>query len=303
MYKFKNTKPHSVQLVPHGNAKYGRPYVRTAASTLQSMKKEASIHKPKQVVESVYSESGGVVGARSLGELPRNRKQVQNIRHQRKGEATLMRGAKDELFIAIEQCKMAEGTERFVQDVKAAPLPMAILAFDWQIDDLARFCTGPDNFTIMGVDPTFNLGCFYVTVTTYSHLLLEKRADGRAPTFIGPMLVHQTKDYAAYSYFFSTLIDLNKNLQNLCAFGTDGEKNLSDALARHFPFAAHVRCFRHLQRNVEDYLTEKKFPKAASTEYIQEIFGHRVCEIYYEGLVDLRTASEFHEKLTSLQSR
>ena len=101
MYKFKNTTPHSVELVPHGNAKYGRPYVRTAASTLQSMKKEATIHKPKQVVESVYAECGGVVSAGSLGELPRDRKQVQNIRHQKKGDTTLMRGAKDELFAAI----------------------------------------------------------------------------------------------------------------------------------------------------------------------------------------------------------
>ena len=72
------------------------------------------------------------------------------------------------------------------------------------------------------------------------------------------MLVHQTKDYAAYSYLFSTLIDLNKNLQNLYAFGTDGEKNLSDALSRHFPFAAHVRCFRHFTKILKIiYLTRR----------------------------------------------
>ena len=61
VYKFKNGKPHVVELVPHGNSKQDRPYVRTAASTIQDMKKEAIVSKPKQVVETVYCEKGGVL--------------------------------------------------------------------------------------------------------------------------------------------------------------------------------------------------------------------------------------------------
>ena len=53
---------------------------------------------------------------------------------------------------------------------------MMLIAMDYTLDDLVRFCTNPHNFrlSILGVDPTtFNLGEFDVTVTTYRHLLLE----------------------------------------------------------------------------------------------------------------------------------
>ena len=44
---------------------------------------------------------------------------------------------------------------------------MMVLALDWIIDDLVRFCTNGDEFCVLGFDPTFNLGSFDVTVTTY----------------------------------------------------------------------------------------------------------------------------------------
>ena len=44
---------------------------------------------------------------------------------------------------------------------------MMVLALDWTIDDLVRFCTNGDEFCVLGFDPTFNLGSFDVTVTTY----------------------------------------------------------------------------------------------------------------------------------------
>ena len=65
-----------------------------------------------------------------------------------------------------KKCKDA-----FVRMVNAAPFPMMLLAFDYTLDDLVRFCTAP-TFSVFGVDPTFNVGN-YVTVTTYHHLLLE----------------------------------------------------------------------------------------------------------------------------------
>lgn len=54
--------------------------------------------------------------------------------------------------------------------MEAAPEPMCILATDQQLTDLERFCTR-DPFGIIGIDPTFNLGPFYVTPITYQNLL------------------------------------------------------------------------------------------------------------------------------------
>ena len=39
---------------------------------------------------------------------------------------------------------------------------MAVLAFDWTLEGLERFCTSEAKHTILCVDPAFNLGSFYV---------------------------------------------------------------------------------------------------------------------------------------------
>jgi len=39
---------------------------------------------------------------------------------------------------------------------------------------------------VLGVDPTFNVGDFYVIPTTYEHELLRNRKTSKHPVFIGP---------------------------------------------------------------------------------------------------------------------
>ena len=65
----------------HGNSKKRKQsFCRTHPSTMKALKEEAQIYPPKQAVNVVYEEKGGMMGAKSLGELPRNRDQVSNIR-------------------------------------------------------------------------------------------------------------------------------------------------------------------------------------------------------------------------------
>lgn len=110
-------------------------------------------------------------------------------------------------------CKEAEGKkskDAFVRMVNAAPFPMMLLAFDYTLDDLVRFCTTP-TFSIFGVDPTFNLGNFDVTVTTYHHLLLEyqQNPSGKSPTMIGPIFNSYT-ERLCYLPFFCFFISRTK---------------------------------------------------------------------------------------------
>ena len=66
-----------VILPPHGNTKIDTPpYQCTQKSTLSKMKDTSS--KPKSVVFYLCSEKGGITGATSCSELPRNRQQVYN---------------------------------------------------------------------------------------------------------------------------------------------------------------------------------------------------------------------------------
>ena len=153
------------------------------------------------------------------------------------------------LYVVMEQCKNAEKTDIFVQDVTCAPEPKAVLCSEQQLSDITRFCCDPFNFLILGIDPTFNLGEFSVTPTVYRHLLLRDRHSGCSPLLLGPMLVHYHKHFRSYNYFLSILVGLNRGIENVNAVGTDGEKNLVDAVIRNFPHVSHVRCFQHLQQN------------------------------------------------------
>ena len=73
------------------------------------------------------------------------------------------------------QGRGGERKDQFVRVVNAAPFPMMVLAYDYMLNDLERFCTSQRRFSILGVDPTFSLGDFDVTVTTYHHLMLSSK--------------------------------------------------------------------------------------------------------------------------------
>ena len=111
-----------------------------------------------------------------------------------------------------------------------------VLFTDQQLYDLDRFCAnrGSTNTSVLGVDPTFNLGEFYVTVTTYENLMLTNQKTGKHPVFIGPMLVQQRRTYENYFYFASELLKHQKLLSLINAVGTDGEEQLSKAF--HYSF-------------------------------------------------------------------
>ena len=80
----------------------------------------------------------------------------------------------DVLYSIMLECKLAQSKgELFSQDIKAAPEPQSVLFYEWQVDDLVRFCTHNCSFSALTVDTTFNLGDFFVTPMTYHHLKLE----------------------------------------------------------------------------------------------------------------------------------
>jgi hypothetical protein len=219
------------KVTPHGNSHANVPFHPTWPSAMANIKKEAQKHGPKETVSSVSKMGGGMMSASCAGQLPRNEHQVSNIRHAKKKAH-----ADDELFIAMTECKSKDITARFVRDVKAAPEPALVLCKDEQLDDVVRFATNSEEFCVVTVDPTFNLGDFDVTPLTYRHLLLETVRSGNKPVFCGPILIHYRKTFSTYLYFASTLIGLRRDLEKLQAFGTDGELALVDAFGHEFGF-------------------------------------------------------------------
>ena len=311
MYKFDGSPEHRVRIHPHGNSKSIQPFCRTMISVKTQLARELVTQTPAEAIHKVYSTKGGVIGARSAGELPLHQQQAYNIKNKVKKQrlegtsstTCRTRGkGRDLLYIVMEQCKSAERKDRYVQEVTCAPEPMAILAMDQQLIDLERFCCNPSSFSIMGVDPTFNLGEFSVTPTVYQHLLLCHRHTGKSPWMLGPILVHYKKEFRSYNFFFSSLIGLRRGLAAIRAIGTDGELNLIEALKHQFQQAIPLRCFRHLQANIERYLHSHKMPPPTIQKYVEDVFGWTGANgVRHEGLVDSADEDEFYENLELLQ--
>ena len=226
-----------IVLPPHGNAKHQVvPYHRTQKSTIEKLKQTGG--KPKWVVASVHDDAGGSVGAKSASELPRDRRQVYNVRQFSgdKASQSCSHARPDPFFDVVKQCKEDNlpGGRRFVRSVNIDSSPSCVFTLDIQLSDLARFCTNPGAFCVLGIDPTFNLGKFYVTITTYTYLHIVNKVTNIAPAFVGPVFVHTEKSYEAYYHFFSTILKLEPSLSALRAIDTDGEQALVKAATAVF---------------------------------------------------------------------
>lgn len=241
-YSF-DDKPHSFNPRPHGNSKSGIKYVRIMKSTTEKMSSSSS-NSLKETMTEVINDAGGMINSRCAGALPKSYQQVSYYKCKEKSQKELGHNF-DVLYNVMLQCKTSNPGKEFVRAVAAAPEPMAVLATNHQLDDMVRLLTDPVDFSIMGVDPTFNFGDFNVTPTVYCNLLLEHRTRGHCPVMLGPMLVHHQKKFSSYNFFASTLISLRPALCNIIAFGTDGETELYKAFAANFPYALHLCCFCH----------------------------------------------------------
>lgn len=290
------------KLASHGNAKDKKLFYPTWPSTMDRIKEECIEHGPKATVEHLSTEVGGVTGASAPGELPRNEKQVTNLKKQvkLKGQVCGPSGEVDELFVIMQRAYTEDPRSKFIRSIRAAPDPAIVIAEDCQITDLERFCTSSSEFGILTVDPTFSLGQFDVTPVTYRHLLLTTRRNNNIPVFLGPVLTHYRKTFATYLVFASSLVGLSYQLEGIRAFGTDGEKALSDAFSHEFGFSQRLTCFIHVRRNIKDKLTECNIPPYLSQKILDDVFGKKLGCVLVEGIVGATDDRDFQNKLEAL---
>ncbi len=78
-----------------------------------------------------------------------------------------------------------------------------VMVSDYQLADLDAFCTNPDHHRVFGIDPTFDLGHFNLTVTTYKQLQV---------VIVGPLFIHYRKTFSCYNLFVCGLLGLNRYL-------------------------------------------------------------------------------------------
>ena len=227
-------------------------YYRIKESVRRKNTDTVKTMEPHEAYNKLLKEAGGIESCQSAGDSPRNYKQLANMQHKLNDS----KPSKDTLFEIMNHCLDRQSrSDQFIRSVQVAPEPTCVLASDYQLNDIDRFCTNPQQFSILGVDPTFNLGDFAVTVTTYRHLMLQSRQRGQQAIMIGPIFAHQKK-MAMYHEFASSLLGLKPSLKNLQCIGSDGELALCNGFQIEFPNAKHIFCFLHTRRNIRQKLSE-----------------------------------------------
>ncbi len=209
----------------------------------------------------------------------------------------------DELYEVMFRAKQEEKGSTFIRALKVLPDPAVVLATDRQLRDLNRFCTNPSNFCVMTVDPTFSLGEFDVTPITYRNLVFQSRRTGKPPICIGPVMVHYRKTCETYLFFASGLVGMSRGLDQVQAFGTDGEQALSDAFSHEFSSAVHLMCSIHMQRNIKQKLIELRIPESVRNQLLTSVCGKQRGNTLHEGLIDASTSEEFEYQLDHLQEK
>jgi hypothetical protein len=299
-YYFLGGKPLAVRIPSHGNASNSStPYYRTQPSTLKVIKQECKTKSPSMVYHHVLEEAGGVSTSMSVSEEPRNKSQVYNARK----HCSLRYESKDEIFDILEMLQNHQTSTDggFLREVAVSSTPSAVLATKQQLDNLVVFCCQPGKFAILGVDATFQLGDFYVTLTTYHNYMLINPRSKKPPVFIGPAFLHMERRCEDYHTFFSCLLKLKPQLASLKAYGTDGEGALVKALQCCFKESIGLRCFVHKRRNLEARL--KATSASVRKEILIDIFGMQEGDIFNTGLVDSASKEAFDENVEKLRIR
>ena len=214
----------------------------------------------------------------------------------------------DTVWALLERAKREEEQSKdavFIRDCAIHPDLFIVLANDEQLNELVQFCTNQRSFSVFGIDPTFNIfdRNISLTVTTYRNLKLEHTNTGKPPVFIGPLLMHQRKDWKTYSKFAHSLTTSKPELEGILACGTDGEKALIEGFQRNLRFAVFLRCFLHFKDNIKRELTERGITAEAKKQFLDEIFGIQDGTTKYIGLVDCNSDEEFDSKLAALKAK
>ena len=200
----------------------------------------------------------------------------------------------------LGMCNIQYGLpDAFLQEVRTAPELSTFLANYRQLEDIEKFCKNKLNGVVLGIDSTYNICNYYVTICTYKNALLEVTGTDRSPVMIGHATTHAQKTFELYFTLSHNMLQHNRNIAQMKTFGTDAEVNNFQAFKACFPNADHLLCWIHSKDNVTRKLADLKlrFPKS----YINEIFGEKSGNVEVKGLLDSESQEEYESEWKRLK--
>ena len=296
-YRFEG-EPCSFDLLPHGNSKTSQsPYVRVNPSTMQLLKEETDgVASARKAFHNVEKKVGGLTGASAVSQLPRNTKQVYNMKSRKPKSMGSIR--EDPLFRSLNSMEMEDDQDRFHQQfIKTAGSTTHLLFNRRQVNDIKSLCTEFGKSSVLSVDVTFKLGPFWVLVTTYQNLILRRKGQQNHPVMIGPVALVKDKTEKSYSHLFKALVSEEPSLsQSLKGSGSDGEINVEKALDSSFQQAYRFRCANHLFNDVREKARQIGLPRATVESCIEELRNSCLTSTRESGATDLGNLVESWQK-------
>lgn len=197
---------------------------------------------------SARKEAGGVIDTHAISSLPRYTKQIEYLT-QKPSE----RVKKDPLASVVELQKTT--FPGFIRDVVCNDLPTVMLFTDQQLNNIMKFCCHErvNQVSELGVDVTFQLGPFYVLVTSFKKTVRRVTGANNHPSCLGPVMICMTRDESTHLSFLHCLIREKPSLGEFVhATGSDDERALTNALSAGFRNASLLFCYIHCQRNIKE---------------------------------------------------
>jgi hypothetical protein len=279
----------------HGNStKDTRPYIRTRTGVLKVIQEDVNAAEPHQVYRKMVLENDKEV------DKPRDLKQVQNIKYL---SNRLKHGNMADQCLQILQ---EHDTDSFVRRI--FPQKDNSYAFvcgtNESITRMMQHCS-VDKRRIIGIDRTFNLSNYYVTVVVYQHQNLLVRSTNVHPPIVGALLIHTKGNTESYYDLMSTLkfelSKLTKESPNFdlswgdVTFGSDDEAALRKAITLCFPGSVMTRCTKHDKDTIRRYLKDK----VGVDDKTRESVVHSMFK--GDGILGAKSEHEFEENKQNLE--
>ena len=205
---------------------------------------------------------------------------------------------KDEVASLIDKAK----SDNFIHALQLTPNIRFVLANKPLIRDIKDFCTGIRDFSILGIDTTYNISKkVYFSPTTYRHLKLLDRQTGQHPVLPGPALINDKLDATNFRFFANCLVDQDEELLGVRAIGSDRDAAIDKGLKSVFRSSQFLACKKHVQDNIKSKLTTLGITGQAKNEFLTDIFGCDSDKVL--GLVDCLSSEDFDSRLYSLKPK
>ena len=211
-------------------------------------------------------------------ELPRNLKQLQNLRIQFLSQNRI---SKDEFYNLHEVAFDIEN--KFVRKVMTIPDLVCVCGLKEVLSEADKAILLNETGQLLSYDTTFMLGDFYVSLLLFRHTIFVEN-----PAIPALFLIHGKKLFETHQVLFQEAVKAIPSLKNsTCCLVTDKERAIIKAVESELPKITRLQCWNHIFRDVRFWLRKRKAPTQEIAVYLDDI-----CQMFHSS-----TKDEYDERL------